>query len=69
MPVCRELVNKSKALQQEILAEGRGRGTEKEFYKKNSRYSLLWRQNNPGLFNGKQLLSLSLLTLKYWTSV
>jgi hypothetical protein len=36
--VCRELVNKSKALQQEILVEGRGRGTEKEFYKKNSRY-------------------------------
>jgi hypothetical protein len=34
----RELVNKSKILQQEILVEGRGRGTEKEFYKKNSRY-------------------------------
>ena len=34
---CRELVNKSKSLQQEILREGRGRGTEKEFYKKNSR--------------------------------
>jgi hypothetical protein len=36
--ICRELMNKSKALQQEILLEGRGRGTEKEFYKKNSRY-------------------------------
>jgi hypothetical protein len=33
----RELVNKSKTLQQEILVEGRGRGSEKEFYKKNSR--------------------------------
>ncbi len=31
-------MNKSKILQQEILVEGRGRGTEKEFYKKNSRY-------------------------------
>jgi hypothetical protein len=30
-------VNKSKTLQQEILVEGRGRGSEKEFYKKNSR--------------------------------
>lgn len=35
----RELMNKSKALQQEILLEGRGRGTEKEFYKKNSRWT------------------------------
>ena len=34
---CRELVNTSKALKQEILREGRGQGSEKELYKKNSR--------------------------------
>ncbi len=52
----RELVNKSKALQQEILVEGRGRGSEKEFYKKNSRsvlkflFLVLSPQSSPVIF-------------------